>query len=382
MKNRKQKMLFSLIMVCLVFNSILITEIFAATTVVINKPQQGDDFDHLLNHDNIVFRFSIYGPYISYKTYIDGQLDHSLHYVGVDIHYDVNNFIDKYGRGLHTFTVSVSVSGGYTPFGAKQRGVIVNSFVVDSVSFTVNPVLCHFVGFGFDLYDEHSTMPLKWRSNIEPFRDMLLSDRAKYIPGYFATHYDWYDSDVSGILDTLAIKEIEKDVVVVLFSAHGHAVLAPGWGDAWIHSHSTTLFPEYEWTPLFMGVADIELKGWLTNLETDNLIYIVDSCHSEGFLDEGEKLDNKKHLMVACEWDELAWHQDMGYNPSSPLDDRINRMHSPFLRKMCQSYYFNYYDTEQAFDVAYFYITINYPDWDQHPMDSCDLLTTLYLCQP
>ncbi|MBA7542064.1 hypothetical protein ES705_34380 [subsurface metagenome] len=271
-------------------------------------------------------------------------------------------------------------ASGLVPEGMMKGGT--RNTIIKSVEFTVNPVLCHFVGFGFDLYDEHSTMPLRWRSNIEPFRDMLLSDRAKYIPGYFDTHYDWYDGDVSDILDTLAIKEIEKDVVVVLFSAHGHAVFAPGWGDAWTHSHSTTLFPQWEWTPYFMGVTGRELKGWLTNLETDNLIYIVDSCHSEGFLYEGEYLDNKKHLMVACEWDESAWHQDMGYNPSSPLDVRIDDMYSPFLRKMCQSYYFNYYDTEQAFDVAYFYITINYPDWDQHPMDSCDLQTTLYLCQP
>lgn len=166
MKNSKQKMLFSLIMVCLVFNSILITEIFAATTVVIYEPQLGDDFDHLLNHDNIVFRFSIYGPYISYKTYIDGQLDHSLHYVGVDIHYDVNNFIVKYGRGLHTFTVSVSVSGGFTPFGANHQGVTVNSFVMDSVSFTVNPVLCHFVGFG---YNEDPSLEY-WQSNVLPLK--------------------------------------------------------------------------------------------------------------------------------------------------------------------------------------------------------------------
>ncbi len=48
----------------------------------------------------------------SYKTYIDGQLDYSLHHVGVNIQYDAKNFIDRYGRGLHSFTVSVSVGGG------------------------------------------------------------------------------------------------------------------------------------------------------------------------------------------------------------------------------------------------------------------------------
>jgi hypothetical protein len=250
---------------------------------------------------------------------------------------------------------------------------------MDSVSFTVDPPLCHFVGFGFDFYDEHS-WPLRWRSNIEPFRDILLSDRAKYIPGYFATHYDWDDDDIISILDTLDTKEKQQDIVVVLFSAHGHAWGAPPNWDAWTHSHTTTWLHDPEWTPAYKGVTASELKYWLSDLETDNLIYIVDSCHSEGFLYRGQELTNKKHLMVACEWDESAWHQLMGYDPSDSLADRIDQMYSPFLRKMCEKFYDYYSDTDTAFDFAYNWIITNYPGWDQHPMDFNNLQTALYLC--
>ena len=342
-----------------------------ATSVTIQKPTNNQQFNSLLNGDHITFKFTIIGYYESYNTYIDGQLDHSLHHEGVDIQYDAKNFIDNYGRGLHTFDVSVS-TGGPGPS-------VVTSFVMDSVSFTVDPPLCHFVGFGYDYYDEYSDEPLRWRSNIEPFRDTLLSDRAKYIPGYFATHYNWDDDDVISILDTLDTKEKQQDIVVVLFSAHGHAIYPPP-SNAWIHSHTTTWFHNIGWAPGYVSVTSVELQDWLSDLETDNLIYIVDSCHSECFLYRGQLLTNEKHVMVACEWDEDSWHEQEAYNPSWSLATRIDNMNSLFLRKMCQSFYNSYYDTDAAFDAAYDWITIERPEWDQHPMDFNNLQTTLYLC--
>ena len=376
MKKKQYRLAFFVFFTIVFLSSTILIKEVRATSTTIQKPTNGQQFNGLLNGDYITFKFIIVGSYQSYKTYIDGQLDYSLHHVGANIQYDAKNFIDKYGRGLHTFTVSVSVSGGPSPF-----SIITQSVVMDSVSFTVDPPMCHFVGFGFDFDDEYSWQ-YRWRSNIEPFRDMLLSDRVKYIPGYFATHYDWDDDDVISILDTLDTKEKQKDIVVVLFSAHGHAVGAPPNWDAWTHSHTTTWFHELGWTPYYKGVAAIELKGWLTDLETDNLIYIMDSCHSEGFLYRGKELTNKKHVMVACEWDESAWHQLMGYDPSWSLAYRIDHMYSPFLRKMCQRFYNYYSDSDTAFDTAYNWITTNYPGWDQNPMDFNDLQTALYLCHP
>jgi len=266
--------------------------------------------------------------------------------------------------------VSVS-TGGPGPF-------IVTRFVMDSVSFTVDPPICHFVGFGYDFYDECSSpYPLMWRSNIEPFMDILLSDRAKYIPGYFGAYYNWDDDAVISILDILDTKEKQHDIVVVLFSAHGHAVLPPPLADAWTHSHTTATDHDPEWAPYDAGVAAIELKGWLSDFETDNLIYIMDTCHSEAFHYFGKQLTNKKHVMVACEWDEYSWSDLEAYNPSWPLDIRINNINSLFLRKMCQSFYNDYSNTDTAFDAAYDYVTAHY---NQHPMDFNNLQTTLYLC--
>ncbi|MCG3223955.1 MAG: hypothetical protein H7647_05780, partial [Candidatus Heimdallarchaeota archaeon] len=195
---------------------------------------------------------------------------------------------------------------------------------------------------------------------------------------YFATHYDWNDDDVISIIDTLDTKEKQQDIVVVLFSAHGHAWGSPPNWDAWTHSHTTTTWPyEWGWTPYVAGVAAIELKYWLSDLETDNLIYIVDSCHAEGFLYRGQQLTNKKHVMVACEWDETSVHQVMGYDPSDSLVDRIDKMHSLFLRRMCIKFYNHYSDTDAAFNDAYAYCTSLY---GFHPMDFNNLQTTLYLC--
>jgi hypothetical protein len=372
MRTKKNKVVFFVFFTIVLFSSTMLIKEVRATSTTIQKPTNGQQFNSLLNGDYITFKFIIIGSYESYNTYIDGQLDHSLHHVGVDIQYDAKNFIDNYGRGTHSFTVSVSVSGGPSPFSMTTRSV-----VMDSVSFTVDPPLCHFVGFGYDYDDEHS-WPLRWRSNIEPFRDILLSDRAKYIPGYFATHYDWNDDNVISIIDTLDTKEKQQDIVVVLFSAHGHAVGAPPNWDAWTHSHTTTTWPyEWGWTPYYKGVTAIELKYWLSDLETDNLIYIVDSCHAEAFLYRGQELTNKKHVMVACEWDETGGHTQKNYNPNLSLVHRINRMASLFLRKMCQSIYTHYSDTDTAFVAAYNFVTAGY---DQHPMDFNNLQTALYLC--
>ncbi len=80
--------------------------------------------------------------------------------------------------------------------------------------------------------------------------------------------------------------------------------------------------------------------------------------------------------MVACEWSESAWHELEAYNPSWPLDIRMNNRNSLFLRKMCQSFYNDYSNTDTAFDAAYDYVIAHY---NQHPMDFNNLQTTLYL---
>ena len=117
---------FVLFTVIFLSSTILINEV-RATSTTIQKPTDGQQFNGLLNGDYITFKFIITGPYQSYKTYIDGQLDHLLHHVGANILYDARNFIDKYGRGLHTFTVSVSVSGGPGPLRITTKSIVMDS---------------------------------------------------------------------------------------------------------------------------------------------------------------------------------------------------------------------------------------------------------------
>lgn len=109
---KKNKFVFFVFFTIVLFSSTMLIKEVRATSTTIQKPTNGQQFNGLLNGDYITFKFIIIGSYESYKTYIDGQLDHSLHHVGVNIQYDAKNFIDRYGRGLHSFTVSVSVGGG------------------------------------------------------------------------------------------------------------------------------------------------------------------------------------------------------------------------------------------------------------------------------
>lgn len=146
------KNLFFILFTVVILSSIIVIKEVEATQVIILKPTEGQQFNGLNYGDSIVFRFDIYGYYEWYKTYIDGQLDQCLHQQGEDIYYDAKSFIDRHGRGIHTFDVSVS-TGGPGPFG-------VTGFEIESVTFTVNPPLCHFLGFGYDAQDDF------WRSDV------------------------------------------------------------------------------------------------------------------------------------------------------------------------------------------------------------------------
>ena len=214
MKTKKNKLIIFVFLTIVLFSSTMLMKEVRATSVTIQKPTNGQQFNSLLFGDYITFKFTIIGYYESYNTYIDGRLDHSLHHEGVDIQYDAKSFIDKYGRGTHTFDVSVS-TGGPGPF-------IATGFVIDSVTFTVNPILCHFLGFGRDTQNDY------WRSNVLPLQDLLKEEGcAKYIPDYsYATFSSWSEETVGNKIAELDTYEVSQDVVVVLFSSHGSKL----WG--------------------------------------------------------------------------------------------------------------------------------------------------------
>ncbi len=357
MKNRKQNVFFSLIIACLVFNSILITEVFAVTTIVIYKPQQGQDFDHLLNHECIEFYFRILGGYQSYSTFIDGQSDPGLKLVGVNIFYDVNLFISRYGRGVHTFTVTAKASG-LVPLGMMKGGR--GSTIIESVEFTVNPVLCHFVGFG---YDDDPSLEY-WQSNVLPLEDLLQEPGyAKYIPGYSYHSFHWDDDDVDDKIRELAAYETSDDIVVILISSHGSSIwngikCTYGWfGNHWL--------------------SPSELASPLSVFESNNLIVIVSACHSGIFIDELSQLSNNHHIMTSCQDDENSLGETGGYRSYWSIETKIREVSSYFLLYL----YTELLGVKSTYDAyLYAYIdTIAKTQGYQNPQYHYNLAQSLYL---
>ncbi|MHA1419680.1 MAG: C13 family peptidase, partial [Candidatus Heimdallarchaeaceae archaeon] len=300
--------------------------------------------------------FTIIGYYESYNTYIDGQLDHSLHHEGVDIQYDAKSFIDNYGRGIHTFDVSVS-TGGPGPF-------IVTSFVMDSVSFTVDPPLCHFLGFGLSIQGTY------WQSNVLPLQDLLKEEGcAKYIPGYsYATFSSWSDDTVAAKIVELDTYEEAQDVVVVLFSSHGSQT----WG---IECPQGILLNKW--------LSPTELKSFLSCLESDNLVVIVNTCYSGRFINKLSQLTNEHHIMTSCKANEESYGFAGNYHYSWSIQNKINHVGSYFLGYLYQEF-LNGESTSTAFGNAYT-DTVSYtqgliPPLNMHPLQHSTLAQLLYLC--
>ncbi|MHA1219426.1 MAG: C13 family peptidase [Candidatus Heimdallarchaeaceae archaeon] len=350
----KNKNLFFILFTVVILSSIIIIKEVEATQVIILKPTEGQQFNGLNYGDSIVFRFDIYGYYEWYKTYIDGQLDQCLHQQGEDIYYDAKSFIDKYGRGTHTFDVSVS-TGGPGPLG-------VTGFEIESVTFTVNPPLCHFLGFGYDTQDD------VWRSNVLPLQDLLREEGyAKYIPDYsYATFSSWSEDTVEDKIDELDTYEVSQDVVVVLFSSHG---------SRWSGISCPQGSGDNEW------VTPRELKGFLGCLESNKLIVIVSMCHSGVFINKLSQLTNEHHIMTSCKANEDSYFFPGDYDPSWPIQTKIALVGNWFLGYLYQEF-LDGESTSTAFSNAYT-LTVQLAQARQremHPQQHSTLTQLLYLC--
>ncbi|MCG3225004.1 MAG: hypothetical protein H7647_11095 [Candidatus Heimdallarchaeota archaeon] len=352
---KKNKFVFFVFFIIVLFSSTMLIKEVRATSITIQKPTSGQQFNSLLLGDYITFKFTIIGYYESYKTYIDGQLDHSLHHEGVDIQYDAKSFIDRYGRGIHTFDVSVS-TGGPGPFS-------VTGFVMDSVTFTVNPIFCHFLGFGFSIQGTY------WRSNVLPLQDLFEEEGcAKYMLGYsYATFSSWSEVTVGNKIAELDTYEVSQDVVVVLFASHGSrtwGIECPqgSWDDKWV-------------TPL-------ELKNYLSCLESDNLVVIVNTCFSGVFINKLSQLTNNHHIMTSCKANEYSYQFAGSYHPSWSIQNKINHVGSYFLRHLFQEF-LDGESTSTAFSNAYTDTVSDTqrldPPRNMHPMQHCTLAQLLYL---
>ena len=215
--------------------------------------------------------------YLTYDVFIDGNYDQHLNNLGWGVKYvkyDAKEFITTYGRGTHTFSIYcyhgipyvLGLAEGPNPddeiYWVNEqcyRLVLADEI---SVSFTVDPPLCHFLGF-WDSANE--TQYEYWQSDIMALHDLLLDEtHAHYIPGHFEAIDTWSDKTVKEKIEDLDDYEKENDIIIVEFSSHGseEGICAP---------QGSKLFGHNILTPT-------ELKNFLSILETNNLIVILECC--------------------------------------------------------------------------------------------------------
>ena len=97
------------------------------------------------------------------------------------------------------------------------------------------------------------------------------------------------------MLNWLDGREDADDTVLVYFSGHGaqyegHEYLLP-W-DSLTSSYAN-------------DIRDDEFAGWLAQLESQNLVVILDSCNSGGFVQD--LTGSSRTVLTACSTDESAW---------------------------------------------------------------------------
>lgn len=156
--------------------------------------------------------------------------------------------------------------------------------------------------------------------------------------------------------------ETSNDIVVVLFAIHGssfwNGIECPyGWfGNHWL--------------------SPSELASPLSVLESNNLIVIVNACHSGIFIDELSQLSNNHHIMLSCRDYETSHGYGGYYDYSWTIEKKIDEVGAYFPRFLFQAL-LEVNSTFSAF--LYAYIETVAIKSTQHPQDHYNLAQSLYL---
>ena len=323
--------------------------------ITIYSPSQSSTYNTLLNGDTISFYYHV-EPGYSYTAKIDGFALPVLQTSDQEILFDSKLLIDTYGQGEHTFEV------------------IIDGVEYKSNTFHVDPVICHFLGFGNALETSYHM-----DSDVETVAELLESEYARHIPGHFETNHLWTDSDVTSAVYQLDMLEDENDIVFILFVTHGTKIS----GTYYIWS------PYSDLNNLVPSIDDTELFPILSMLDTNKLILIIQTCYSEGMLQDYALLTNECHLIAVCEDSEISWAYPGAptIEPSWDIYTKIIWLESVFLRIFFKYYYQNpAQSTETRFDETRLEVidtTETYSFFDpQHPVDICTLSEPIYLLNP
>ena len=181
---------------------------------------------------------------------------------------------------------------------------------------------------------------------MEELADQLKTNESFTDFLYYEDEEDWEDS-----IDALDAIETYDSLVFIYIIAHGHNQLIgePGAGEfvSFVH-HCGLAYPNIE-------INSTELVSKLKDLDSQNIILMVESCYSGAFVEEWGKPANENEDVItmssANQTTSVRWYGDNGtdYNPEDEDGSAYGGTFTHFFFERLSQGYTNI----QSFNYAY-----------------------------
>jgi len=312
------------------------------------------------NHDHYYALYETWIDGIYDKTLIDSGFNKWIVYFHGVFYYDAQSFLDRYGQGVHTFSLwalhPITVTVGFAEGPGPDDDVLfINGTTYRitevSVTFTFNPPVVHFVGFW------HTDDEGEWRDSILASRDFFESSNAHYLHGYSYTTGHWDDDKPGAIFkNNLSPAEDSNDIDIIMFDSHGGFNL---FNKYFILCPDGVLGDKH--------LTGDELKNAINNAHLDSatIILAIDTCYSGAIANSF--YDANIIILTACTSNEtsLLSGNPSDYDSSWTLAEKIYQMSSAlFFHALIQGLYHqqSLYDTFSNIHYWAYYHDPAYPD--------------------
>ena len=338
---------------------VIMTNVFRTAMTSAEKTKIKFEFE-IKNHDHYYALYTTWIDGIYEKTLIDDGFNQRIVYYHGVFYYDAQSFLNRYGQGVHTFslwlyhpyTVTVGFAEGPGP---DDDVLLINGTTYRitevSVTFTFDPPVVYYAGFWYEGNSEG-----KWYNfsrDILTFHDLLWSSRAHYLHGYGLCTGKWDRSPYTPfeIFKNIAKHDNDNDIVIIHFSTHGSAMILDRRQIVYKGEllEPSTYDPKHLKFGKWYKVIDFNDNLQDAHFSASTIIAIIDACYSEYFIDGGRgdgyyiphAIPQHVTVLTSCRYNEsarLIWSSG-NYNTSKTLAERINEMNSYFSRALVRALY-------------------------------------------